>query len=197
MDRRLGDQNLPPTTPLKPTLLGRGLPVPPVVVLVAVAGVLIGLALGYGIAPKPSPPPASSPTTATASLVASPLQSASPGPSVAPASAPTASAYELPPAGGLTLTEALAALNKLGFGISPSAVISARVERYGEASPALVGGPSDEWVWAFVVRGSFQPASCGVPRPSPEPCPSPATTEMIILDYGTGAYLEARSPAFP
>jgi hypothetical protein len=195
MDRRLGDQNLPPTTPLKPTLLGRGLPVPPVVVLVAAAGVLIGLALGYGIAPKPSPPPASSPTTATASLVASPLQSASPGPSVAPASAPTASAYELPPAGGLTLTEALAMLTKSGMGISPSAVISARVERYGEASPALVGGPPDEWVWAFVVRGTFPPFLWGGYQP-PEPR-SPATTEIIILDYGTGAFLETLSPAFP
>ena len=202
MDRRLGDQNLPPTTPLKPTLLGRGLPVPPVVVLVAAAGVLIGLALGYGIAPNPSPPPASFPTTATASPVASPLQSVSPGPSVAPASAPTASAYELPPAGGLTLTEALAMLTKSGMGISPSAVISARVERYGEmphpslgTSTRLVGGSADEWVWAIVVRGTFPPFLWGGYQP-PEPR-SPATTEMIILDYGTGAFLETRSPAFP
>ncbi|MGD0863736.1 MAG: hypothetical protein ABSA21_13445 [Candidatus Limnocylindrales bacterium] len=195
MDRRLGDQNLPPTTPLKPTLLGRGLPVPPVVVLVAVAGVLIGLALGYGIAPKPSSPPASSPTTATASLVASPLLSASPGPSVAPTSAPTASAYELPPGGGLTLTEALAMLTKSGMGISPSAVISARVERYGEASLAPVSGSADEWVWAIVVRGTFPPFLWGGYQP-PEPR-LPATTEMIILDYRTGAFLETLSPAFP
>lgn len=196
MDRRLGDQDLPPTTPLKPSLLGRGLPVPPVVVLVAAVGLLIGLGLGYGMAPEPTSPPASFPTKTTASLVASPLLPASVRPSVTPASVPTSSTYEVPPAGGLTLTEALAALNKLGWGISPSAVISARVERYGEASPALVGGPSDEWVWAIVVRGTFFYASCGGHLPSPAPCPS-TTTEMIILDYGTGAFLETLSPAFP
>jgi hypothetical protein len=196
MDGRLEAQDLPPITPLKPKLLGRGLPVPPVVVLVAAVGVFIGLALGYGIAPKPSPAPASSPTTATASPVGSPLPSALPVPSTTPTSEPTASAYELPPAGGLTLTEALEMLAKSGIGISPSAVISARVERYGEASPAPAGGPSDEWVWAIVVRGSFPGFGCGGYQPSPEPC-LPATTELIILDYRTGAYLEARSPASP
>ena len=56
MDPRLADRVLPPTTPLKPKLLGRGLPMPPVAVLVGTVGLFIGLALGYGIAPKPSPP---------------------------------------------------------------------------------------------------------------------------------------------
>jgi hypothetical protein len=196
MDGRLADQTLPPTTPLKPKLLGRGLPVPPVVVLVATVGVFIGLALGYGIAPKPSPPPASSPTTASASPVGSPLPSALPVPSITPTSEPTASAYELPPAGGLTLTEAFAALSKSGLGFSPSAVISARVERFGEVTSEAASGNPDPWVWvwAIAIRGTLFPSPCGN-------CPSPPmtdiTTEMIILDYNTGAYLGGWGPAFP
>jgi hypothetical protein len=77
MDGRLGDQGLPPTTPLKPTRHGRGLPLPPLAALVWVAGVLAGLALGYGIAPKVSPLPASSPATANTSMVGPRLPSGS------------------------------------------------------------------------------------------------------------------------
>ena len=168
MDGRLGDQALPPTTRLRPKLLGRGLPLPPVVILVAAVGVLAGLALGYGLGSTPGRAPAS-PTWVAASTAASPSPSVSAPQSAAPAGAPTPSSYELPPAGGLTLTEALAALNRLGWGISPAAIISARVEQYGDASPSLVDGRPDEWVLAIVVRGTFMYGSCGRIRPSPAP----------------------------
>ncbi len=195
MDGHLGGPDLPPTTPLGPTQLGRGLPVPPAVALVAVVGLFAGLALGYGIAPKPGPLPASSPTMATVSLLEFASPSASPALSVAPTAEPTSSAYELPPAGGLTLSEALAALDQNGMSVSESAVIYARVERYGEATPNTFAGSPDEWVWAIVIRGSFEGNGCGGYIGSREPCPSPATTEMLILDYDTGAFLESLSPA--
>lgn len=195
MDGHLGGLDLPPTQPLRPTQLGRGLPVPPVVALVAVVGLFVGLAFGYGIAPKPGPLPSSSPAMTTVSLVESASPSASLALSVAPTAEPTPSAYELPPAGGLTLSEALAALDQNGTSISESAVIYARVERYGEATPNPFAGSPDEWVWAIVIRGSFEGFGCGGYLGSREPCPSPATTEMLILDYDTGAFLESWSPA--
>lgn len=193
MDRRLPDETLTRTTPLKPKLLGRGLPVPPGMVVVATLGVFIGLALGYGIVPKPGPAPASFPATATASPVAYPLPSALSVASITPTSEPAASAYQLPPAGGLTLTEALAALAKSGFRVSESAVISARVDRYGAVDRTL-DPQSDEWVWAIVIRGELELWPCGN-------CPSPdltqITTSMIVLDYNTGELLGSWSPAYP
>lgn len=206
MDGRIGDLDLPPTTPLRPTQLGRGLPVPPVVAIAVVVCVFAGIAFGYGIAPKPGPLPSSSPTVATVSLVESPSPSVSPVPSVAPTAEPAPSAYELPPAGGLTLGEALAAFNKdllnipdlaltIGPNIPESAVIYARVERYGEL-PSLVTSP-EQWVWAIDIRGSFQPVGCGGSQSTPQPCPGPFTTAMIVLNYNTGAFLATWSPAFP
>ena len=185
MDGHLGGLDLPPTTPLRPTQLGRGLPVPPVVVLVAVVGLFAGLALGYGIAPKPGPLPSSSPTMATVSLVESASPSASLALSVAPTAEPTSSAYELPPAGGLTLSEALAALDQNGMSVSESAVIYARVERYGEATPNPFAGSPDEWVWAIAIRGSFEGHGCGGFNRRPDParrqprprCSSSTTTQ--------------------
>jgi hypothetical protein len=147
------------------------LPVPPVVALVAVVGLFAGLALGYGIAPKPGPLPPSSTTMASVSLV----ESGSPSASFATAE-PTPSAYELPPAGGLTLSGAVSALDQNGMSVSESAVIYARVERYGEATSNPFAGSPDEWVWAIAIRGSFEGHGCGGYRPSPAPCP-PATTE--------------------
>lgn len=204
MDGRPRDLDLPPTTPLRPTQLGRGLPVPPVVAIVAVVGVFAGIAFGYGIAPKPGPLPSSSPTRATVSLVESPSPSVSPAPYVAPTAEPTPSGYELPPAGGLTLSEALAAANKylanfpeslsiIGQNIQESAVIYARVERYGDHGS--VADSPDEWLWVIAIRGSFQPAICRGPQPTPQPCPGPYTTAMIVLDYNTGAVLGTWSPA--
>jgi hypothetical protein len=179
----------PPTTRLEPRMVGRGLPVPPAVVLVAAISVFVGFALGFGIAPKSNLAPISSPTTATAT--ASPVRT--PLPSALPT--PTASAYELPPAGGLTLAEALSALTESGMGFSPSMVISARVARYREVAAQPFSHPQDQWVWAIVIRGTLVlPLTC-------DGCATPPMTEitsqMIILDYDTGALLEVWGPVFP
>jgi hypothetical protein len=188
MDRRPADEGLPQTTPLEPKLLGRGLPVPPVAV-VAIVSLFIGLALGYGVAPKPSP--ALTTSGGTASPVR-PLPSAVA--SVTPTRQPIPSPYEPPPAGGLTVTEALEALAaEDGFRVPLSAVISARIARYGEVDPAH-GFPKDAWVWAIVIRGSMLDWNCGN-------CPSRdttyITTEMLVLDYETGEWLGGWGPAFP
>ncbi|MGD0863236.1 MAG: hypothetical protein ABSA21_10825 [Candidatus Limnocylindrales bacterium] len=211
MDDRPADRGLPPTTPLRAAPVGRGLPVPPVIPLVAALGLLIGLALGAGLVPKPGPSVASVPTTAAASVVASPLPSSAPYSPVATAAGVATGVAELPPADGLSLAQALVALQGSGMDVSPSAVISARVARYG-AVYAEAPDP-DEWVWAFVIHGYFpplgggirfcdqSPAATAMPTRSPELCPpaaptaAAATTEMIVLDYETGAFLVAEIPA--
>jgi hypothetical protein len=95
--------------------------------------------------------------------------------------------------------------------VSPSAIISARVTRLGQVE-AYASVPV-EWVWVFVVQGYFPSLGDGirfcdaspipryVPAMSPELCPPAdvtvpaATTETIVLDYFTGAFVVGISPA--
>ena len=60
-----------------------------------------------------------------------------------------------------------------------------------------MAAPLDEWVWAFIVRGSFPAVSCGGYTATPHPCPPPATTMLVLLDARTGEFVLATSPALP
>jgi hypothetical protein len=166
-----------------------------------IVSLVLGLVVGFGLAPKPGTPTASS----SSALAPSPraAESSPPNGPVASAAAviavsesPTGTSFELPPPGGLTLAQALASLKGAAVGTgSPSDAIAARIARFGDvASGAL---PADRWVWAIVVRGTVDPASCGGARPSPVPCRPSATTELAIFDYQTGEFLEDRLPANP
>lgn len=191
----MGDRQEEPegarTTLLRPRTQGRSVPIPPLIPTVVIVSLVLGLVVGFGLASKPGPPPVPS----VPAFAASPPASTSPA--VIPVSEdPAATPFELPPPGGLTLAQALATLKLAAVGTdSPSDVISARIGRYGDvASGAL---PADRWVWAFVVRATFDPASCAGARPSPQPCPTSATAELAIFDYQTGEFLEDRLPAYP
>ena len=172
----------PPTTRLRSRTQGRSVPIPPLLPSVAIAGLVLGLVLGFGLAPKPGPPPGNG---SLASI-----------PAFIPASAaPAATPLELPPA-GLTLSQALAALKLAAVGTdSASALLSARIARYGDAASGAL--PADRWVWAFVVRRTLDPASCGAARSSRQPCPQSGASELAIFDYQTGEFLEDRIPAYP
>jgi xanthosine utilization system XapX-like protein len=179
---------------------GRTLPLPPVVPLVGALGVLLGVVLGSGLAPRGVPLAAPSPAAIAAT---SPSSKGEPSVFTGPTASPLdeavtgGSPLELPPTGGLSLAQALEALGATGMGASPADVISARIVRYAEVSSSSIA-PGNEWVWAIVIRGSFPPVSCGGYRlGSPAPCLSPAPTERIVLDYRTGAFLEATTPALP
>jgi hypothetical protein len=200
MDERPETREITPTTPVRPAVRGRALPLPPVVPLVGALGVLLGVVLGSGLAPKGVPLPAPGPAAIAAT---SPSSTGAPsgvsGPSASPLDEAVASdsALELPPTGGLSLAQALEAMGATAMGASPADVISARIVRYAEVSSSSIAS-GDEWVWAIVIRGSFPPVSCGGYRSgSPAPCRSPASTERIVLDYQTGAFLEATTPALP
>jgi hypothetical protein len=80
----------------------------------------------------------------------------------------------------------------IGPNIQEWAVIYARVERW-----APPGHTPDQWVRAIAIRGSFQPALCGGPQPTPQTCRGPYTTAMIVVDYNTGEVLSTGSPASP
>ena len=208
---RPADWELPQRTALEPQAAGRGLPLPPLLPLVAVAGILFGLALGYGSAQKPGPSAAYSPALASSRLTSSPPPIEPDASSFPTLTSPTASPAEVPPAGGLSLAQALVALQNSGMTVSPSAIISARVTRLGQVE-AYASVPV-EWVWEFVVQGYFPSLGDGirfcdaspipryVPAVSPELCPPSdvtvpaATTETIVLDYFTGAFVVGISPA--
>jgi hypothetical protein len=78
----------------------------------------------------------------------------------------------------------------------PVIVTSVRLSTYGlEAGGGLVSS-ADTPVWAVAVVGSF-PLSCG-PAPPPsvtKVCPPPQTTELVLIDARTGAFVQATTPA--
>ena len=192
----MGDRQEEPegarTTLLRPRTQGRSVPIPPLIPTVVIVSLVLGLVVGFGLASKPGPAPVPS----VPAFAASPPASSSSPANGSVASAPAATPIELPPPGGLTLAQALATLKLAAVGTdSPSDVISARIGRYGDVANGAL--PADRWVWAFVVRATFDPASCGGARPSPQPCPTSATTELAIFDYQTGEFLEDRLPAYP
>jgi hypothetical protein len=208
MNEPLDDSGLPSRVRLKPRPLGRGLPVPPVLPIVAIVSILVGLAIGYGLAPRPQPatPPATPSTPASATATASALAPQIAYPSLAQSLDPTVapvhsavSALEIPPSGGLSLSQALDAL---GASFGPrSDVISARISRY---PPVSTG-----WVWLIVVPYSALYCKDGPPLPAGPAvpagplaesvplgdCRSITSTELVILDYQTGEFLEDRIPA--
>ena len=121
--------------------------------------------------------------------------SPSPSPTASSSPAPTAPPPVLPPASSLSLERALTAARMAFLGSSPQ-IVSALVARYGDVSRSSQVSP-DTWVWVFTARGTFSFASCGGPTASPRPCPSPATTARVIVDFRTGAFIEADVPALP
>lgn len=172
MGERQEDPETLRTTRLRPRTLGGSVPVPPLIPTVVIISLVVGLVIGFGLSSRPNPPAPAAPPASNSTVI------------------------PLPPVGGLTLTQALMMLKAAAVGTdSPSNLISARIARFGEvASGAL---PPDRWVWAFVVRGSFLPASCDAAQSSPPPCAPSASTELAVFDYQTGEFIEDRIPAYP
>jgi hypothetical protein len=203
-------EELPRTLPVRPPWSPRA--ALPRLAIVLVGGILLGFWLGLTAAPKAEPSAPPGPVSVAAAVTAG----SPPIGSMEPSATPSAT-VELPPPDVLALPAALTALDKTGIGgVSLAAVISARLTTVADAEAALsshealrqwVGGtfaagsslaaPFDEWVWAFMVRGSFPAASCGGYTATPHPCPPPATTMLALLDARTGEFVLAVSPALP
>jgi hypothetical protein len=190
---------LPPTQPVLPPPSSRAALSRLAVVLVG--GILLGFWLGLTAAPKaePSAPPGPVSVAPAVTAGSPPIRS------MEPSGTPRAT-VELPPADALALPAALTAFDRTGIGGgSSAAVISARLTTVAGAEAAMssvvasssMAAPLDEWVWAFIVRGSFPVRSCGGYIASPHPCPPPATTMLVLLDARTGEFVLAVSPAQP
>ena len=74
-------------------------------------------------------------------------------------------------------------------------VLSTKRSTYGaEAGGGSIVDASTP-VWAVRLSGTFQPPSCGPMTATPHPCPSPATTALVLIDASTGGFIEATMPA--
>jgi hypothetical protein len=212
------DWDLPEIAPIKSRSQGRGLPVPPVIPIVAAVCLMFGLAMGYRMAPGPGPTPSPPPDVALATpapteTLASYYQwtlNADASPAAAPVAADVAviTRYFMegstPPPGGLSLGELLKNLAGRSWGIAPENVVSARVAPYRDVSVA--GAKSDLWVWVVNYRihrtHTFTTEACYVvpvdgATPAAQNCPDVETTQTLIFEYTTGEFLELQSWSIP
>lgn len=215
MDERPETQEGLSIARVKPVMGGRGLALPPLTPMVGVMCLVLGLAVGFRFAPKavPAANPAATPgaSPAAASIVPSDGPMATAIVYFAPDGLVTVDTpAAAPPAAGLSLTQALDAFDATGWG-PREAIVSARVARYWEVLPPSEA-TMDSWVWAITVRGSFI-GQCVV-EPWPDASETPSTsadpsawvgpewggcvfgsTQVVVLDYFTGAWLETSEGA--
>ncbi len=80
---------------------------------------------------------------------------------------------------------------------TPVAARAGPLRQFEDAGSSMPGH-DDDLVWAVLVAGSFGSLSCGpgpTPDQPPHPCPEPATTGMLVLDYRSGETLFFEIPA--
>jgi hypothetical protein len=184
----------PETVRVRPRMKGGGLPVPPVLPLVAGLALLLGLSIGFGLAPR-SP---------MADATLSRAGSSSPSSSVWPTGTPTTVPYPWAtdwsitfiyssptftpaplPSGGLTMAQAVASAEKV-WPFTDADIVSVRLlpgDQFG-------GDPSETsgWVWAVEIRGGGSTFCEGDPTAT-APAATPTCLEAfttILVDYRTG-----------
>jgi hypothetical protein len=72
-------------------------------------------------------------------------------------------------------------------------VVGVQSGPYAIVGPGDTGVQGDTWVWAVVVAGSFGPPDCQAGASAS--CSPIRSSELIVFDYVTGAFLIADSPA--
>ena len=102
-----------------------------------------------------------------------------------------ACASEPAPGDGLTEADAVAEARRIAptSSVAPT-VVWAVPARYGHASgKGTISG--DRWVWMVDLKGAFDASSCPPTGASPRPCGPAAATQMIIIDYYSGGFIES------
>ena len=102
-----------------------------------------------------------------------------------------ACASEPAPGDGLGEAEAVAAARRIAppSSVTPI-VVWAFASRYSRAGgKGIVNG--DRWVWIVDLEGSFASSSCPPTGTSSRPCGPAAGTQLIILDYYSGDFIES------
>jgi len=176
----------PEVVRVRPKPEGHGLPLPPLLPIVAMVFLFGGIAIGYRLGPtNPAPTPsrmASAPADLS-TLVAEASPTSTPSIYVGPG--PTSN--ELPPAGGIGLASAVDSIRQAGLGASPLQVISAHVARLGQIDPTNTHYPPQAWMWSIAVRSG---------RTACLEC-VPGTTLVVILNYANGRLVETYLPGAP
>jgi hypothetical protein len=121
----------------------------------------------------------SSSRSAAASVTGNPVSIPDIGPPVTPVSSDAAASIAIGQAGSTI----------------PVTVLSTKLSTYGAEAGAGSMVAANTLVWAVRLSGSFQWPSCGPMTATPHPCPSPATSELILIDARTGAFIEGMMPA--
>jgi len=197
---------------------GRGLPVPPLVPIVAVVALLAGVSIGYGLAPKVEPAAATIAPNPTGTPTQTPVSV--PSGYITDWSMPGDSTHvyvyqidgdgtvllpseTLPPKG---VSLAVAAANKTAP-VDLASVVAAKVEPYYMVNPTA---SSNIWVWAIEVKLP-NPAVCRAPvlgtlSPVEGPVTVPQASDVdscaveyqtVIVDYKTGIWLETIAGSTP
>jgi len=100
---------------------------------------------------------------------------------------------------GLSRDQAIEAARSEMPSAQNAEAVSARDGRFADFDPNATEhvSPPDRHVWGVLFRGTFAPPSCG-PIPAPGEtvtCSPPHETMMVIVDYRTGEFISAGSPA--
>ena len=91
---------------------------------------------------------------------------------------------------GITRERAIALATRQSGNTRVVGAASGPLRRFTPGSD-LPNLPPDRQVWGVVFAGKF-PSSC---RPNAPACPPDATTMLVVLDYRTGEFLFATTPA--
>jgi hypothetical protein len=126
-----------------------------------------------------------------------PSSTSSPSASVAPRPTPPPSLFPGQTISTSQISAEAAASTAIGQVSStiPVTVVSTTLSTYGANSGGGAVAGADTPVWAVLLSGSFGFPSCGPITPTPHPCPSPATSELVLIDARTGAFIEGLMPA--
>ena len=74
-------------------------------------------------------------------------------------------------------------------------IVSVELTTYGSRANGGAALDPNTAVWAVRLAGTFPPVSCGPATATPHPCPAPATSELILIDATTGAFIQGQVPA--
>jgi hypothetical protein len=177
---------------LRSRMKGGGLPVPPVLPIVAAVALLLGLTLGYRLAPTSTPSSSGTPAPSRSTdptQVSLPLASERPNAVVYPLPPVTPAAL---PTGGVTQGQAVAAARD-AWPFADADVISVQLVPAASFGGALEPA-SPTWVWRVEVRGSDS-LTCQAPAPETQPAPIQQTCShefvTIVVDYKAGDALYA------
>jgi hypothetical protein len=103
-----------------------------------------------------------------------------------------------PPDGGISQSAAEKIALAQSYSTTPARVTMAHTGHFRDYSHGDQSVPPDTWVWQVSISGTFPPPSCGPIPITPGQkvtCPPDQHSELVVIDYLTGAFLGASIPS--